>query len=222
MSLLNWMQLRAPCLKLVTKFMIMRTLTRESASTGTTHGYTNSLMMPCHQLPDGRAKEMLEQNTDGIHQTNTQIHQPMDHTDLIPSTHQHWLSINTSINTSTDTITKSIIKQEISETMESSRKSTALPQLINQCCHSHGEELNRPIQEMDSKIHPSNGLIVLLRKTSKILETKRLMKKYMDLLIATTAFIQLHTQEKNTQTMECSIHNSNISLPKWTLEILSM
>lgn len=221
MPLLKWMQLRAPCLKLVTKFTIMTTLTRESASTGTTHGYTNSLMMPCHQLPDGRAKA-LEQNTDGIHQTNIPMSQPTAPMDLTPSTHQHWLSINTSIDTSTDIITKSIIKQEILETMESSRKSTALPQLINQCCHSHGEELNKPIQEMDSKTHPSNGLIVLLRKTSKISETKRLMKKYMDLLIATTAFTQLHIQEKNTQTTECSIHNSNISLPKWTLEIPSM
>jgi len=55
---------------------------------------------------------------------------------------------------------------------------------------------------MDSKTHLSNGLIVLLRKTSKILEIKRLMKKFMDLLIVITAFTQLHTQESSTQSME--------------------
>merc|ERR1719460_575944 len=97
-------------------------------------GYINSLMKLCHQLTDGEVVELLDQSTDGIHQTNIHNHQLMDHMAQIPSTHHPLLN--------TDITIRSIIntKPRILVMKASLRKFTDSSTTTRVFSHNHGEE----------------------------------------------------------------------------------
>jgi len=96
-------------------------------------GYINSHMMLCHQLVEGEAK-VPAPKLDGIHQIKPQIHQLMDHMEVIQLILQLGLLLNT------DTTTIIITKLKTLEMKESLRKFMDLLQMINLFSHNHGEE----------------------------------------------------------------------------------